>query len=305
MLETIIAAQAPEATAAWTSATTVNTALTVNCVGYTSIVVFLNQGSTITGGAVTFEGSDTSAFTVAYPLGYVESPPVNNTTNTIYTLQANNNIVFLVNCAGYTAFRVRLSTVISGTATVNVGIILAAGGPGYVQARIAGQPLLVEGNAGAGNTADNQPSMNYLPGTNTQSLPLAVGPWAYGGAFSGTGNANLQGWSKQRQPTVFKNIKAVSITAGTPVSVWTPGSGNKFRLLGFMLSLSVAGSILFEDATGSANEFLRTPLLAAGIGLASPNMGGFGYLSTAANNGLFLDVTASGSVSGFVFGTEE
>ena len=101
---------------------------------------------------------------------------------------------------------------------------------------------------------------------------------------------------------VFKEIKAVAVTAATPVSVWAPASGKKFRLLGFMLSLSVAGEIFLEDATGV--EFLRTPAMAAGIGLASPPLG-LGYLSSAANNALFIDVSASGTVNGFVFGVEE
>jgi hypothetical protein len=107
-----------------------------------------------------------------------------------------------------------------------------------------------------------------------------------------------------RTPAIFKPIKAVSITAGTPVSVWAPTSGKKFRVMGWMLSLSVAGAILFEDATGGGNEFTRTSLMAAGVGLASPPLGN-GHISTTINNALFLDVTATGTVSGFIFGTEE
>jgi hypothetical protein len=105
---------------------------------------------------------------------------------------------------------------------------------------------------------------------------------------------------------VFKPIKAVAITAGTPVAVWTPASGRRFRLLGFCIVPTVAASILFEDATGSGNEFLRWPLTAAVPTAQIPvNIGPAGYLSTTANNALFLDVTASATVSGYVYGTEE
>ncbi len=109
--------------------------------------------------------------------------------------------------------------------------------------------------------------------------------------------------------TVVKSIKAVAITAGTPVSVWNPNasvSGLRFAVLGWSLSVSVAGSILFEDGTG--NEVFRTPLMAAGVGLASP--AGFVYESVSASagssggNALFLDVTVTGSVSGLIFGYE-
>lgn len=99
------------------------------------------------------------------------------------------------------------------------------------------------------------------------------------------------------------NIAAVAVTAGTPASLWTPTSGKKFRLLGYCVSLSVAGSVIFDDNVVGA-EILRTPLLAAGTGIASGPMGN-GILSAAANNILKINVTATGSVSGHVFGTEE
>ena len=105
----------------------------------------------------------------------------------------------------------------------------------------------------------------------------------------------------QRTPNVFKSIASTSVTAGSPVAGWTPASGKKFRLMGYALSLSVAGSVVLQDAT---TEKIRTPLMPAGIGQPSPAMGN-GILSAAANNSLNLDVTATGTVSGFLFGTEE
>ena len=105
-----------------------------------------------------------------------------------------------------------------------------------------------------------------------------------------------------RTPAVFKTIAAVAVTAGTPVAVWTPAANKKFRALGWALSLSVAGGVILKDAT---TEMIRTPLMAAGIGQSSPPGMSNGILSAAANNALNIDVTATGSVSGFVFGTEE
>src|SRR5260221_12214115 len=95
-------------------------------------------------------------------------------------------------------------------------------------------------------------------------------------------------------PYVFKPIKAVAITAATPVAVWTPATGKRFRLLGFCLVPTVAASILFEDATGGGNEVLRFPLTAAGPNAQIPvSLGQFGCLSATANNALFLDVQAT------------
>lgn len=112
---------------------------------------------------------------------------------------------------------------------------------------------------------------------------------------------NGSSWDRDRTPTVFKKIAGVAVAAGTPVSVWTPAAGKKFRLMGWALSLSVAGAVILDD---NGSEIIRTPAMAAGVGLVSPPMGN-GLLSAAANNPLKIDVTAGGNVHGYVFGTEE
>jgi hypothetical protein len=107
-----------------------------------------------------------------------------------------------------------------------------------------------------------------------------------------------------RSPDIFKKIAAVAVTAGTPVAVWTPAAGKKFRLMGYTLSCSVGSAVIFEDASGAGNEFIRTPTAAANGVNQSPPLGN-GYLSSTANNALCIDVTTSGTVNGFVFGVEE
>lgn len=109
-----------EQTAAWTSATASNTTLRETITGYNSVVVYFNQTTTITGGVATFEVSDTTGFTNAYP---VQCSQINGfVTGTAYTFAASTNQAWSCGVTGYTAFQVRLSTVIAGTGTVNVGI---------------------------------------------------------------------------------------------------------------------------------------------------------------------------------------
>lgn len=108
--------------------------------------------------------------------------------------------------------------------------------------------------------------------------------------------------SPRRVITKFIQLDAQSITHATPVDVYTPTTGKKFRILGYNLSTTVAGAIQFEDTTGT--EVLRTPLLAAATPFGSGDMGN-GYLSTAANNHLFLDVTVTGVVTGWIGICEE
>lgn len=114
---------------------------------------------------------------------------------------------------------------------------------------------------------------------------------------SGTGVA-----SPVRVPNVFKTFAAQAITAGTPLVVWTPATGKKFRLQGFSLSVSAACYPIIKD--GGTTAVLNGPLLAIAGVYTTPGMGN-GILSTTANNALNLDVSANATVTGFVFGIEE
>jgi hypothetical protein len=104
--------------AAWTSATGSNTRVTLisNTATYNTIMVTLVQGTTITGGVVTFEQSiDNSTWTT------VQGVTLGMTTimGPTYTLVASTNVSFLLPVnAPY--FSVRLSTVITGTGTVTI-----------------------------------------------------------------------------------------------------------------------------------------------------------------------------------------
>lgn len=117
--------QTAESTAAWTSATTNNTALSLIVTGYGTVTVTLNQGTTITGGVVTFEASDTVAGTNWYLISMASITGATVPASS-YTLVASTNIAFQTNVAGFIQFRVRLSPAISGTGTVNVGIVANA-----------------------------------------------------------------------------------------------------------------------------------------------------------------------------------
>ncbi len=102
---------------------------------------------------------------------------------------------------------------------------------------------------------------------------------------------------------VTKTIAAVAITAGTAQTVWAPASGKQYRILGYAISLSVAGEVIFKNKpTGSATEVFRTPALAAGTGTT----GTFAPALTPGNvnDTLQIDVSASGTVNGYVYGVE-
>jgi hypothetical protein len=178
----------------------------------------------------------------------------------------------------------------------------------------------IQGAGTAGNPAGGVVTVQGIGGFSKEllaasgqmgafSIPAGI---AYVGENGGTGYAPL-GVALHvtnsssllyalRTPDKFKLI-AVSVTSGTPVSIWTPASNKRFRLMGGGVSLSVAGYIKFED--GSGNVVWQTPMLAAGVPYNLPENFGNGILSSTVNNQLFIDVSASGTVNGSVFGTEE
>lgn len=104
--------------AAWTSGTSVNTAVTLvtNSSVFNSIEITLIQGTTITGGVVTFESSIDNSNWISVRGVEVDTTTIMGPT---YTLAASLNIgfVFPVN-APY--LRVRLSTAITGSGTITI-----------------------------------------------------------------------------------------------------------------------------------------------------------------------------------------
>lgn len=133
----------------------------------------------------------------------------------------------------------------------------------------------------------------------------AVGTGSVGlftNAFASIFNGST--WDRLRGANIFKNVDGVAVTAGTPATVWTPAAGKKFRILGWSLSLSVAGAIILWDNTGKSLEAFRLPAMPIGQGTVAPELDN-GYLSAAANNVLQIDCTASGTIHGHIFGVEE
>lgn len=179
----------------------------------------------------------------------------------------------------------------------------------------------IRSTATASNPADNQLTSVFLQNSASSGVaPLYVADSVYGGAFSGAADATRQGWSKMRAPTVFKTVQA---TATGNTAVWTPGSGNKFRLLKVFIELTdnaslSAGAVLtisFQDGTTAmpiaVDVFVPTTAVTTVVGVGIEqllDLGPFGIQSAAANNVLNVNlsaVLATGNVRVIAMGTEE
>jgi hypothetical protein len=180
-------------------------------------------------------------------------------------------------------------------------------------------PVAITVNEPGATIADNATQSITIPNVSGAGTALAVQDSFYGGAFSGTANAALQGWSKARTPTVFKRVTA---TATGSTAIWTPGTGNKFRLLAYRIqvtadaTLAAAGRLtisLLDSATDIAQDLVAA-VPAAGLTVGDDydsgwtQLGYFGILSAAANNVLNVNLSAAltaGLVNVLVAGTEE
>lgn len=109
-------------------------------------------------------------------------------------------------------------------------------------------------------------------------------------------------YDRIRVPAIQKDLAALTIS--TITTVWTPGSGKKPRLMGGEISVSAAGSVLFEDNSAGTTVF-RTPKLAADTPYNFVVMGGQGYMLAAGNNVLKATLSVSGTITGTLYGTEE
>ena len=107
---------------------------------------------------------------------------------------------------------------------------------------------------------------------------------------------------RTRTPNKFINLNAVSIA--TEATIWTPATGKRFRVMGFMLtSGTVGGNVVFKDNT-AGTTILTLPFGAAAIPLVSAPMGN-GIFSAAINNVLTATGVATQTLSGTIFGCEE
>lgn len=103
----------------------------------------------------------------------------------------------------------------------------------------------------------------------------------------------------ERTPTIFKTF---SLSAGTTeTAIWTPAPGKKFRLMGFIIGAGAAISLTFNDNTAG----IAIMLIKVTTGNAIAAAFGNGILSAAVNNPLTVVRSASSTLDGTVYGTEE
>jgi hypothetical protein len=112
----IVGVQTANSTASWTSATGSNTALTLTLTNLNVVSVGIVTTSTFTGGVVTFEVSPDNSNWFPVQCARIDSYTVEST----YTFVASTVRAWSTSVDAFSFFRVRLSTVITGSGTATV-----------------------------------------------------------------------------------------------------------------------------------------------------------------------------------------
>jgi hypothetical protein len=182
-----------------------------------------------------------------------------------------------------------------------------------------GQYAFVYSGSNISVPGSNNVNCVFLPAANGNAPLLTAGSFL-GGLFSGTAQTTLQGYTPARTPTIFKQVSTLA-TGST--ALWTPGTGNKFRLLKFKIQVTanaVAGAAavlvigLLDSATvlGLSHSVYIPAVAAAALAGSYDSgwidLGFFGYLSATANNVLNVSLSfalTGGAVNVIACGTED
>lgn len=103
-------------------------------------------------------------------------------------------------------------------------------------------------------------------------------------------------------PDTFVVVDNVTITS--EATIWTPGAGKKFRLLGFHLATSTAIRVTLKDGTGGTVIYEIQVGAGGHLEVPWPSMGN-GLLSATAANLLTATGSGAGALSGTLYGTLE
>jgi hypothetical protein len=245
--------------AAWTSATALNTlqfptgTATVGApLGGLAVIVQLDQTTTLTAGAVTFEGTYDGINWVTIPTDQVVNPQTFVALTNPYTFVASTNQPFLIVLQGFQQIRARLSTVITGTGSVtpywSVRSDVTTLSEGAAGSTVPAQTTQVGGSDGTNLRA-------IL--TDTSGRQVVVGAAASGVAVAGN-PVRIAGSDGTNTRDVLTDTSGrVVTTPRSSTSSVTSVTASASNVTLLASNTSRAGATIENDYTSSGSLFLK------------------------------------------------
>lgn len=254
----------------WTSSTSVNATQTIfsgGAQGPPAVLLHLVQGSTISGGAITFEVSyDGTNFITISADAVID--PTSTTSAQIslpYTLVASTNKAFLLLAKGAQALRIKLSTAITGSATVTPNYELLPISPethsSVNLAQVGGTTTVTGGTAGtqgvggiqAHDAADSGNNPIKIGAKATSSEPAAVSSADVANLITDLVGKLIVLPYANPENFVSGAITTAMTSTTTTSLVAAPGSGLRNYLTTIIVSnahASVGTDVIIQDGSG-------------------------------------------------------
>lgn len=256
---------------AWNSSTGLNATQTIfTNSGCPAVLVQLDQTTTLTAGAVTFESTYDGSNWVTVPANCVLDPTsISYAQISIpYTVQASTNKPFIISNNGWQGLRVKLSTQITGTGTVTPNYALLAYDP--LDSVVAYSPTAANFNATVvqsgtwtvqpGNTPNTSAWLvQDVAGTSGGSTPYHLIAASSDNATNVKGSAGLlYGISISNTNAAARYFKIYD-KATAPASTDTPKStiqipGNGTVIRAYPVGLTLSSGLGFRTTTGVADN---------------------------------------------------
>lgn len=261
-------------TAAWTSATSGNSAVTISTAGYNVALVTLVATSTMTGGVLTFEASDDNG-TTYYP---IQVARVNSAAiETTFSLAVTTGQAWQANIAGFTNFRVRLSTVITGSGTATIRVQGSAGSA-VPDMTVQGSVSLASGaTVGQGTAATATAGWPVIAG----SITSASSNWTSATSGNSTVAVTTLGYSVVQ---IAFLVLSGSITGGVITfevsdnnSDWFTASATRIYTATSESTYTLSGTapqVWQANVAGFSNFRVRLSTVITGAGTAQIRVGG-------------------------------
>jgi hypothetical protein len=197
--------------AVWTSATAINTlqfatgTTTVGApLGGAAVVIQLDQTTTLTGGAVTFQGTYDGTNWVTIPTSQVLNPQTYQPLTNPYTFVPSTNQPFLVLLQGFQQIRLNLTSVITGTGSVS--------------------PFWTVLNGSAVNVNTQRSTIEPLYGTSGQAITITLASLANAAARQSTAVSNTASLYEDALLYIKITPAAAAVSATGYVNVYGYGS---------------------------------------------------------------------------------